>query len=194
MKKTNNKKLIIFITILIVIIASLLFIFNINKSSKNPSETIGQIQELNSKIFNLIEQNENLLSLIEDKYKQNQLKEALDNSLELKKAIQELTNDSLQITELLKNVVVNLGSVDKNNRAIFEEITQLEINAMNYLVSYSSYKEILSQQIGIEYESQLDNKTLENKADVLETTNQMKELLKNIKDNINSANKLLEKI
>jgi predicted house-cleaning noncanonical NTP pyrophosphatase (MazG superfamily) len=114
--------------------------------------------------------------------------------LELKKAIQELTNDSLQITELLKNVVVNLGSVDKNNRAIFEEITQLEINAMNYLVSYSSYKEILSQQIGIEYESQLDNKTLENKADVLETTNQMKELLKNIKDNINSANKLLEKI
>ncbi|HOM33142.1 MAG TPA: hypothetical protein PK168_00885 [Candidatus Paceibacterota bacterium] len=194
MKKTNKKKLIIFITILIVIIASLLFIFNINKSSKNPSETIGQIQELNSKIFNLIEQNENLLSLIEDKYKQNQLKEALDNSLELKKAIQELTNDSLQITELLKNVVVNLGSVDKNNRAIFEEITQLEINAMNYLVSYSSYKEILSQQIGIEYESQLDNKTLENKADVLETTNQMKELLKNIKDNINSANKLLEKI
>ncbi len=177
-----------------MVIASLLFVFNINKSSKNPSEMIGQIQELNSKIFNLIEQNENLLSLIEDKYKQNQLKEALDNSLELKKAIQELTNDSLQITELLKNVVVNLGSVDKNNRAVFEEITQLEINAMNYLVSYSSYKEILSQQIGIEYESQLDNKTLENKPDVLETINQMKELLKNIKDNINSANKLLEEI
>jgi hypothetical protein len=194
MKKTNKKKLIIFITILIMVIASMLFVFNINKSSKNPSETIGQIQELNSKIFNLIEQNENLLSLIEDKYKQNQLKEALDNSLELKKAIQELTNDSLQITELLKNVVVNLGSVDKNNRAVFEEITQLEINAMNYLVSYSSYKEILSQQIGIEYESQLDNKTLENKPDVLETINQMKELLKNIKDNINSANKLLEEI
>jgi hypothetical protein len=194
MKKTNKKKLIIFITILIMVIASMLFVFNINKSSKNPSETIGQIQELNSKIFNLIEQNENLLSLIEDKYKQNQLKEALDNSLELKKAIQELTNDSLQITELLKNVVVNLGSVDKNNRAVFEEITQLEINAMNYLVSYSSYKEILPQQIGIEYESQLDNKTLENKPDVLETINQMKELLKNIKDNINSANKLLEEI
>ncbi len=194
MKKTTKKKLIIFITILIVVIASLLFVFNINKSSKNPSETIGQIQELNSKIFNLIEQNENLLSLIEDQYKQNQLKEALDNSLELKKAIQELTNDSLQITELLKNVVVNLGSVDKNNRNVFEEITQLEINALSYLVSYSSYKEILSQQIGMEYESQLDNKTLEAKADVLKTTNQMKELLKNIKDNINSANKLLEEI
>ncbi len=194
MKKTKKKKLIILITVLIIVIASLLFVFTINKPTKNPSETIGQIQELNSKIFNLIEQNENLLSLTEDKYKQNQLKEALDNSLELKKAIQELTNDSLQITELLKNVVVNLGSIDKNNRAIFEEITQLEINAMNYLVSYSSYKEILSQQIGIEYEAQLDNKTLENKPNVLETINQMKELLKNIKDNINSANKLLEEI
>ncbi|HRR94949.1 MAG TPA: hypothetical protein P5083_02305 [Candidatus Paceibacterota bacterium] len=194
MKKTKKKKLIIFITVLIIAIASLLFVFTINKPTKNPSETIKQVQELNSKIFNLIEQNENLLSLTEDKYKQNQLREALDNSLELKKAIQELTNDSLQITELLKNIVVNLGSVDKNNRAIFEEITQLEINAMNYLVSYSSYKEILSQQIGIEYEAQLDNKTLENKPDVLETINQMKELLKNIRDNINSANKLLEEI
>ena len=66
MKKTKKKKLIIFITVLIIAIASLLFVFTINKPTKNPSETIKQVQELNSKIFNLIEQNENLLSLTED--------------------------------------------------------------------------------------------------------------------------------
>ncbi len=194
MKKADKKKLIIFITIAVMVIVSLVFVFTINKSKKNPSEMIIQLQQLNADLPSLIDQNENLLSSIKNEYQQNQLKEALDHSIELKNSIQQLTDKSLQLTELLKNIVTNLAAIDKNDRVLVEEATQSEIAAMSYLIAYSSFKEVLTQQIGIEYEAQLDKRTLENKADVVEIINQMQKLLKNIKGNLDSANELLKKI
>jgi len=155
---------------------------------------INQLQEFNVGIPNLIEQNENLLSSIEEKYKQNNLRGSLDDAVELKSAIQQLTDESLKLTELLKNIVTSLSSVDKKSQPIIQEVVQYEISAMNYLVTYSSLKEALTQQIGLEYESKIDNQPIKIKTDVLGTIKQMRELLDNIKKNIDDSSKIIQNI
>ncbi len=194
MKKLTKKNLIIIITILVIVISCLIFIFTINKPTKKPSEMINQLQEFNVGIPNLIEQNENLLSSIEEKYKQNNLRGSLDDAVELKSAIQQLTDESLKLTELLKNIVTSLSSVDKKSQPIIQEVVQYEISAMNYLVTYSSLKEALTQQIGLEYESKIDNQPIKIKTDVLGTIKQMRELLDNIKKNIDDSSKIIQNI
>jgi len=90
--------------------------------------------------------------------------------------------------------VVVLPDMSANVRSVVEQAIQYEIAAMNHLITYSAYKEILTQQIGIQYEAMIEGRSLEQLPDVNNIIKQMQDLLTLIQDNIQSARDLFQTI
>jgi len=190
----QSKLVIVIIVALILIVGAIFFIIQINKPKAEVPQIITQIQTANENIVNLVKENETLLAAIQEHYQKNQIREALDTAVTLKDSIQKLTDISLQLTEQLKEAVVVLPDMSANVRSVVEQAIQYEIAAMNHLITYSAYKEILTQQIGIQYEAMIEGRSLEQLPDVNNIIKQMQDLLTLIQDNIQSARDLFQTI
>jgi len=190
----QSKLVIVIIVALILIIGTIFFIIQINKPKAEAPQIITQIQTANENIVNLAKENETLLATIQEHYQKNQIKEALDSAVTLKDSIQKLTDTSLQLTEQLKEAVVVLPDMSSDVRLVVEQAIQYEITAMNHLITYSAYKEILTQQIGIQYEAMIDGRSLEQIPDINNIIKQMQDLLTLIQVNIQSARDLFQTI
>ncbi len=190
----QSKLVIVIIVALILIIGTIFFIIQINKPKAEAPQIITQIQTANENIVNLAKENETLLATIQEHYQKNQIKEALDAAVTLKDSIQKLTDTSLQLTEQLKEAVVVLPDMSSDVRLVVEQAIQYEITAMNHLITYSAYKEILTQQIGIQYEAMIDGRSLEQIPDINNIIKQMQDLLTLIQVNIQSARDLFQTI
>jgi len=190
----QSKLVIVIIVALILIIGTIFFIIQINKPKAEAPQIITQIQTANENIVNLAKENETLLATIQEHYQKNQIKEALDSAVTLKDSIQKLTDTSLQLTEQLKEAVVILPDMSSDVRLVVEQAIQYEITAMNHLITYSAYKEILTQQIGIQYEAMIDGRSLEQIPDINNIIKQMQDLLTLIQVNIQSARDLFQTI
>jgi len=180
----QSKLIIVIIVALILIVGAIFFIIQINKPKAEVPQIITQIQTANENIVNLVKENETFLAAIQDYYQKNQIREALDTAVTLKDSIQKLTDISLQLTEQLKEAVVVLPDMSANVRSVVEQAIQYEIAAMNHLITYSAYKEILTQQIGIQYEAMIEGRSLEQLPDVNNIIKQMQDLLTLIQGNI----------
>lgn len=190
----RSKIIIVVIVTLVLIIGTIIFIVQINKPKVEVPQIITQIKTSSENLANLVKENETLLSTIEEQYKKNQIKEALDTAVALKDSIQKLTDSSLQVTEQLKQAVVALPDMSSSARSVVEQATQYEISAMNYLIAYSAYKEALTQQIGIQYEAMVEGRSLEQIPDITGIIKQMRDLLTLIQKNLQSAYELLQTI
>jgi len=190
----QSKLVIVIIVALILIVGAIFFIIQINKPKAEAPQIITQIQTANENIVNLAKENETLLATIQEHYQKNQIKEALDAAVTLKDSIQKLTDTSLQLTEQLKEAVVVLPDMSSDVRLVVEQAIQYEITAMNHLITYSAYKEILTQQIGIQYEAMIDGRSLEQIPDINNIIKQMQDLLTLIQVNIQSARDLFQTI
>ncbi|HOD96880.1 MAG TPA: hypothetical protein PL075_01380 [Candidatus Paceibacterota bacterium] len=190
----QSKLVIVVIVALILIVGTIFFIIQINKPKAEAPQIITQIQTANENIVNLAKENETLLATIQEHYQKNQIKEALDSAVTLKDSIQKLTDTSLQLTEQLKEAVVVLPDMSSDVRLVVEQAIQYEITAMNHLITYSAYKEILTQQIGIQYEAMIDGRSLEQIPDINNIIKQMQDLLTLIQVNIQSARDLFQTI
>ncbi|HQM34791.1 MAG: hypothetical protein WC579_03410 [Candidatus Paceibacterota bacterium] len=190
----QSKLVIVVIVALILIVGTIFFIIQINKPKAEAPQIITQIQTANENIVNLAKENETLLATIQEHYQKNQIKEALDAAVTLKDSIQKLTDTSLQLTEQLKEAVVVLPDMSSDVRLVVEQAIQYEITAMNHLITYSAYKEILTQQIGIQYEAMIDGRSLEQIPDINNIIKQMQDLLTLIQVNIQSARDLFQTI
>jgi len=190
----QSKLVIVIIVALILIVGAILFIIQINKPKAEVPQIITQIQTANENIVNLVKENETLLAAIQEHYQKNQIREALDTAVTLKDSIQKLTDISLQLTEQLKEAVVVLPDMSANVRSVVEQAIQYEIAAMNHLITYSAYKEILTQQIGIQYEAMIEGRSLEQLPDINNIIKQMQDLLTLIQGNIQSARDLFQTI
>ena len=190
----QSKLIIVIIAALILIVGAIFFIIQINKPKAEVPQIITQIQTANENIVNLVKENETLLAAIQEHYQKNQIREALDTAVTLKDSIQKLTDISLQLTEQLKEAVVVLPDMSANVRSVVEQAIQYEIAAMNHLITYSAYKEILTQQIGIQYEAMIEGRSLEQLPDINNIIKQMQDLLTLIQGNIQSARDLFQTI
>ncbi len=190
----QSKLVIVVIVALILIVGTIFFIIQINKPKAEVPQIITQIQTANENIVNLVKENETLLAAIQEHYQKNQIREALDTAVTLKDSIQKLTDISLQLTEQLKEAVVVLPDMSANVRSVVEQAIQYEIAAMNHLITYSAYKEILTQQIGIQYEAMIEGRSLEQLPDINNIIKQMQDLLTLIQGNIQSARDLFQTI
>ena len=190
----QSKLVIVIIVALILIVGAIFFIIQINKPKAEVPQIITQIQTANENIVNLVKENETLLAAIQEHYQKNQIREALDTAVTLKDSIQKLTDISLQLTEQLKEAVVVLPDMSANVRSVVEQAIQYEITAMNHLITYSAYKEILTQQIGIQYEAMIEGRSLEQIPDINNIIKQMQDLLTLIQGNIQSARDLFQTI
>jgi len=190
----QSKLIIVIIAALILIVGAIFFIIQINKPKAEVPQIITQIQTANENIVNLVKENETLLAAIQEHYQKNQIREALDTAVTLKDSIQKLTDISLQLTEQLKEAVVVLPDMSANVRSVVEQAIQYEIAAMNHLITYSAYKEILTQQIGIQYEAMIEGRSLEQIPDINNIIKQMQDLLTLIQGNIQSARDLFQTI
>jgi predicted PurR-regulated permease PerM len=190
----QSKLIIVIIVALILIVGAIFFIIQINKPKAEVPQIITQIQTANENIVNLVKENETFLAAIQDYYQKNQIREALDTAVTLKDSIQKLTDISLQLTEQLKEAVVVLPDMSANVRSVVEQAIQYEIAAMNHLITYSAYKEILTQQIGIQYEAMIEGRSLEQLPDINNIIKQMQDLLTLIQGNIQSARDLFQTI
>lgn len=171
MKKRNKTIkfwLWIIIPLFILIGGALFFIQTTNGNLQEDLNTTGnKISDLIDRINLLASQSNDQLELIQTKQKSGDLKGALDLVIVEKEHNRQINESAIQLTEELKELTQLLLKVpDVNDREKIETAIQYQISAIGHLLNYGAGVDALLQELALQYESALDNRTYEPKENI----------------------------
>ncbi|HOX21389.1 MAG TPA: hypothetical protein PKZ02_00200 [Candidatus Paceibacterota bacterium] len=167
-KKTIKFWLLIIIPLFILIGGALFFIQKTNGNLQEDLNTTGnKISNLINQINLLASQSNDQLGLIQAKQKGGDVKAALDLVIIEKEHNRQINESSIQLTEELKKLTQLLLKVsDVAEQEKIETAIQYQVNAISHLLNYGAGVDALLQELALQYESALDNRTYEPKENI----------------------------
>lgn len=146
-------------------------LFFIQKSNGNLQENLNatgtRISNLINQINLLASQSNDQLGLIQTKQKSGDVKAALDLVIVEKEHNRQINESSIQLTEELKELTQLLLKVsDATDQEKIETAIQYQISAISHLLNYGAGVDALLQELALQYESALDNRTYEPKENI----------------------------
>lgn len=167
-KKTIKFWLWIIIPLFILIGGALFFIQKTNGNlQENLNATGTKISDLIGQINLLASQSNDQLGLIQTKQKSGDVKAALDLVIIEKEHNRQINESSIKLTEELKKLTQLLLKIsDATDRKKIETAIQYQISAIGHLLNYGAGVDALLQELALQYESALDNRTFEAKENI----------------------------
>ncbi len=193
MSKTT-KLLIVIVILVILVVGGVIFIAKINKPQKSAPEIVKEVKTGSNVLVDLIEDNQKTLNLLQEKYNQRKLKEALDVAIQISNNVPKISNELLKLSDQIKNFLTSSDSLEKDKKAIVLEMVQYQINGLANLKDYCTYADLLKQGIAAEYEAELDQKGIDFNVNPAGLIKEMENNLLLANQNLTEAEKILKEL